>query len=82
MPMPEGLRRIYSGEFNYLSNRKLPDGSFEYYLSKHGESVAYRFRVRDLYGKNEEVLEHEIINNRMPDHVRQRMEEAKNRRPT
>lgn len=38
-----------------------PDGSVIITLSKRGEKKVYKFKVKDLYGKKEEVLEEEEI---------------------
>jgi len=59
--MIEGLRKLYEGDFNGMKQEQQPDGSVVITLGKSGEGKKYRFRVKDLYGKNEEVLEHEII---------------------
>ena len=76
-----GLKKLYSGDFNDMTQQKQPDGSVVITLSKRGEKVAYRFRVKDLYGPNEEVLEHEVIPIGPPHWVIDRMEEAKHHGP-
>jgi len=58
--MSEALDKLKAGDFNDMSQEKQPDGSILITLSKRGEGKVYRFRVKDLYGKNEEVLEEEI----------------------
>ena len=58
--MEEGLIRLKTGNFNEMKQEPQPDGSVVITLHKRGEGKTYRFRVRDLYGENEEVLEHEI----------------------
>jgi len=75
--MIEGLKRLYGGNFNTMNQRRQPDGSVIITLSKRGEDKSYRFRVRDLYGPAEEVLEEEIIENKAPQHIQDRMKEAK-----
>lgn len=57
----EGLKKLKGGDFNNMSQKPLPDGSVVITLSKRGEGKVYRFKVRDLYGPDEEVLEHEVI---------------------
>lgn len=57
----EGLRKLHSGDFNAMSQAWQPDGSVIITLSKRGERNIYRFKVRDLYGPNEEVIEHEVL---------------------
>ena len=57
----KGLERLYSGNFNYMSQEQQSDNSIIITLSKHDEGKIYRFQVKDLYGENEEVLWEEII---------------------
>lgn len=75
--MIEGLRKLYTGDFNYWEGVEQKDGSLVITLSKEGEDKAYRFRVKDLYGEHEEVLEHEVIETKTPKHILDRMKEAK-----
>ena len=42
-----------------MSQEAQADGSVLVTLSKRGEGKVYRFRVKDLYGENEKVLEEE-----------------------
>jgi len=75
--MLEGLRRLYSGDFNAINQEWQPDGSVIITLAKEGEATIYRFKVKNLYGENEEVLEHEIRPVAPPKWGLDRMEEAK-----
>ncbi len=75
--MQEGLRRLYTGNFNYMNQEWQPDGSVIITLSKDGENKIYRFKVRDLYGEHEEVLQHKVIPAGPPPWVLDRMKEAK-----
>jgi len=59
--MEAGLLKLYAGDFNTRIDRPQKDGSIIITLAKNGERKTYRFKVRDLYGPNEEVLEHEVI---------------------
>jgi len=52
-----GLRKLKSGDFNDMSQERLPDGSVIITLSKRGEDKVYRFRVRNLYQLDEEELD-------------------------
>lgn len=56
-----GIEKLKTGDFNNMSNEVQPDGSVIITLSSRKYPEIYRFRVRDLYGDNEEVLEEEII---------------------
>ena len=73
----EGLRKLYRGDFNNMSQHQQPDGSVIITITKDGEDKVYRFKVKDLYGEHEEVLEHEVIEHKPPPWVVQRMKEAK-----
>lgn len=75
--MKPGLRKLYSGDFNSMTQGWQPDGSVIITLAKDGEKKSYRLKVKDLYGENEEVLEHEVIPTGPPQWVIDRMEEAK-----
>ena len=75
--MREGLRKLYSGDFNTMHQEKQADGSVIITLSKRGENKSYRLRVRDLYGENEEVTEHRVIPAGPPQWVKDRMEEER-----
>ncbi|MBA7629146.1 hypothetical protein ES703_36644 [subsurface metagenome] len=57
----EGLDKLRSGDFNTMEQEDAPDGSVMITLIKRGENKTYRFRVRDLYGENEKVLEYEEL---------------------
>ena len=74
--MKPGLRKLYSGDFNSMSQEWQPDGSVIITLGKDGEKNSYRLKVKDLYGQNEEVLEHEVIPTGPPQWVLDRMKEA------
>lgn len=60
-----------------MSQERQPDGSVIITLSKRGEHKSFRFRVRDLYGPDETVLEEEVIEAKPPKHIQDRMKEAK-----
>lgn len=55
------LEKLKTGDFNGMSQDWQDDGSVIITLVKRGEGKTYRFRVKDLYGENEEVLSEEII---------------------
>ena len=52
-----GLEKLKSGDFNDMSQEWQPDGSVIITLSKRGEDKVYKFRVKDLYGKNEKEVD-------------------------
>ena len=55
--MSDGRDKLKAGDFNNMSQVSLPDGTVIITLSSRKYPEVYRFRVRDLYGPNEEVLE-------------------------
>ena len=56
-----GIEKLKSGDFNNMNQETLPDGSRWVTLSSRKYPEVYRFRVKDLYGEHEKVLEEEII---------------------
>lgn len=54
---PKGLRKLYDGDFNYMSQEPQPDGSRIITLTSRKWPGVERFRVRDLSGPNEEVVD-------------------------
>ncbi|MBA7571009.1 hypothetical protein ES708_12765 [subsurface metagenome] len=50
------LQRLKEGKFNDMSQVRQPDGSVIVTLVDNKKGRTYKFRVRDLYGPNEEVL--------------------------
>lgn len=75
--MQEGLKKLKAGDFNSMNQALQSDGTVVITLSKRGENKTYRFRVKDLYGEHEEVLEHKVIPIGPPPWVLDRMKEAK-----
>lgn len=74
--MKPGLKKLYSGDFNVMSQEGQPDGSVVITLVKRGENKSYCFHVVDLYGADEEVLAHNVKPTAPPQWVKDRMEEA------
>jgi len=56
-----GIEKLKLGDFNDMSQARQEDGSVIITLSKRGEGEVYRFRVIDLYGEHEEILEEEVL---------------------
>lgn len=79
--MRKGLKKLYSGDFNTMNQEWQPDGSVIVSLTQERKHKTYRFRVKDLYGENEEVLEHRVIPTGAPQWVKDRMEEAQHGKP-
>lgn len=52
-----GLKKLKEGDFNELSQEGQPDGSVIITLTSAHYPEVYRFRVQDLYGPNEEVVD-------------------------
>jgi len=73
----DGLRKLYRGDFNTMEQEWQPDGSVVITLSKNGEDKVHRFRVRNLYQADEELVEDEVIQTTTPPWITARMKEAK-----
>lgn len=54
--MHKGLRKLKEGNFNSMGQERQPDGSVLITLTSRKWEGVERFRVRDLYGPNEEVV--------------------------
>jgi hypothetical protein len=52
-----GLEKLKAGDFNAMNQEGQPDGSVIITLSSRKYPEVYHFRVRDLYGPNEEELD-------------------------
>lgn len=70
------LLKLYRGDFNTMHVETLPDGSQRITLTKDGEDKVYRFRVKNLYQEDEELLEDEVLTVSTPAHIKKRVEEA------
>lgn len=53
----EGLKKLKEGDFNNMSQEQLPDGSVVITLTSRKWEGQERFRVRNLYGENECLLD-------------------------
>jgi hypothetical protein len=68
---------LYGGDFHSMTQERQEGSDITLVtLSRRGEDTVYRFRVKDLYGPNEEVLEDEVIKVVMPAHIKKRVKEA------
>jgi hypothetical protein len=72
----EGISKLYLGDFNSMHVENLPDGSQVITLTKDGEDKTYRFRVKNLYQEDEELLEDEVLTVETPQHIKKRVKEA------
>lgn len=55
------IDRLRTGNFNDMIQEWQDDGSVRVTLTKRGDSRQYVMFVKDLYGKEEEVISEEII---------------------
>lgn len=53
----EGLKKLKTGDFNNMSQEGQPDGSVIITLTSRKWPGVERFRVKDLYGPNEEEVD-------------------------
>lgn len=51
------LDMLHKGDFNDMNQEWQPDGSVIITLHKRGDENIYRFRVKDLYGENEQEVD-------------------------
>jgi len=79
--MEEGLQKLYSGDFNTGGVEILADGSQLITLSSDGDNKVYRFRVKNLYQPDEQVLEHEVISIEAPEYMKKRIKELNSLSP-
>lgn len=55
------VEMLKTGAFNDMNQEDQPDGSVIISLTKRGDNHIYKMKIKDLYGKNEEVLWEETI---------------------
>jgi len=49
------IERLKKGNFNDMNQEEQPDGSVIVTLVKRGDPHVYKMKVKNLYGKDEEV---------------------------
>jgi len=49
------IERLKTGDFNNMSQEEQADGSVIVTLTKRGDPLVYKMKVKNLYGKEEEV---------------------------
>lgn len=74
--MTPGQRRLYSGDYNYMSQEWLADGSVTVTISGGRRNQTHRLHVKNLWGEQEEVLSEEEIKSEPPEWLKKRLEEA------
>jgi len=77
MALTPGLRRLYSGDYNYLSQEWQSDGTVIVTISGGKSGQVHKMHVRDLWGEKEEVLKEEATHPGPPPHIQARFAEAK-----
>jgi len=77
MPLTPGQRRLYSGDYNYIGQEWQSDGTVIITVSGGKSGRTHKMHVRDLWGKDEEVLTEEKIHPGPPPHIAARLAEAK-----
>lgn len=76
MTLSLGQRRLYSGDYNYMSQEWQPDGTVIVTISGGKSGQVHRLHVRDLWGQKEEVLSEELLTSHVPPHIQARLAEA------
>ena len=69
-------RRLYSGDYNYMSQEWQPDGSVIVTISGGRSGQVHRLHVRDLWGEHEAVLSEERLPEGPPPHIAARLAEV------
>ena len=59
--MNKGLVKLYSGDFNMMSQAWQDDGSVIITLTKRSDNKVHKLHVKHLYKENEEVLSYEVV---------------------
>jgi hypothetical protein len=72
-----GQRRLYSGDYNYMSQAWQPDGTVILTVSGGKSGRVHRMHILHLWGEQEEVLKEESIHPGPPPHIQARFAEAK-----
>ena len=68
---------LYGGDFHSMTQERQEGSDITLVtLSRRGENTVYRFRVKNLYQVDEEVLEDEVVKVATPKHIKKRMKEA------
>jgi len=74
--MNEGLKALYSGDFNTMRTDNQPDGTVIITLSKTGDTKSHHIHVKDLYGIAETVIDYQQIDTSPASHIIARLYEA------
>jgi len=77
MPLTPGQRRLYSGDYNYLSQKWQPDGTVAVQISGGKSGQVHIMHVRDLWGEHEQVLTEVRLPEGPSPHILARFDEAK-----
>lgn len=73
----KGIDKLYTGDFNSMSQEWQPDSSVIITLLKRGEDELYSLHVKDLYGENEKVLKDKTFPIVIPHWIKDRQDKAK-----
>lgn len=76
MPLTPGQRRLYRGEYNYMTQEWQPDGSVILTITGGGHPEGRRMHIQDVWGPNETVLDEQVIPPGPPPHIQARFQEA------
>lgn len=54
------LQRLLTGDFNHMSQLRLPDGVILVTLTRRGDPHVYKLCVKDLYKPTQVVIKEEV----------------------
>jgi len=80
MSLTPGQRRLYSGDFNYVSYDAQPDGSDIVTIAGGRSGQVHRMHILHLWSEQEQVLSEERVPEGPPPHIAARLAEAKEER--
>lgn len=77
MQPSDGLRRLYEGDFNVMSQEWQADGSVIVRIHRHADDQAVELHLADLYGPNEKLLSESAVDIGPAAHIIARQEAAR-----
>ena len=76
MPLTPAQQRLYSGDYNYLRQDWQLDGTVIVTISGGKSGQVHRCHIRDLWGKDEQVITEETLHPGPPPHIAARLAEV------
>jgi hypothetical protein len=77
MPLTPGQRRLYSGDYNEMFQDRQPDGTIIVTIAGGKSGRVHRLHIRNLWGRDEEILSEEELKPTVPAHIQARLDEVR-----